>query len=147
MSSRFIVCHGVPVYEDSSYHQLKDDPNCEFTLMVDNISRMTKMDDARFKTRLIYPDMLEEGVKALFLEETTEEIRKMINLITDTEMLDWLDKHAKYHGFKWDYKYSTSFKGWCYKLKLRESYSGKAEKLPIREVILGAMKHDANYGG
>lgn len=141
--NEFIVCHGVTDYKNGSWTTIENSPTYEFTLTTGHIIYFGAVNDNRFKSWLVCRDMHKDNIEKLFLEETPEQIRALIRddnqLITDKEMLDWLDEHAKYHGYKWSYKCSTYFNGCCRKLKLCERNSSKNKKLTIRDVILEAM--------
>ncbi|UCG02474.1 MAG: hypothetical protein JSW11_00480 [Candidatus Heimdallarchaeota archaeon] len=79
---RFIVCHGLPYYKNELrsvvLRNAYKDPLCEFTLMIDHIIHLRKIDDEQFKTWLICSDVPEGDIRGIFVIETPEQIRQMI---------------------------------------------------------------------
>jgi len=141
MSNKMIVCNGREKYKDHIPPN-ENDPMQEFTLMVDHIIRFGEVHGKRFKAWIICRDMFRHDVQELWIEETPEQIRQMINDTaikgpTDTEMLNWLDNNARQYGNGWICRDSTTGRG----LRLHETTDARA-KSTVRAAIIEAMKNE-----
>jgi len=82
MNAKFIICNGREHYA-SQLAPSENEPLHEFTLMVEHIVRFGKASGKIFKTWLVCRDMFRENIKGLWLAETPEQIREMINGATE----------------------------------------------------------------